>query len=370
MLSVKLENITTRRNQFECNLVIRNNNELYNNYTIRLIVNDKCVIEKCANFGIKVINSTSILLTPNDRSKVLTISSIMTSKMKGTGTAPISAEFIPEIIPIPPINPPNSNYNICLYVMPGIDIIRKTLPLIKDKTNVCFVLSFWNTTWDSGIPDNSILSEIINNGNCFQIAFGGYSGCKDKNEASLSGGTVSEIIDKYLQPINQYTISSIDLDIEMDAELDVVSYKKRNRAISAIQKQKQNLRVSYTIPSDDSGIYCLEMLKDAMSQGVVINEIRLMLMDFGKKIDLVNACVSGLQNAYKQLKDIGLGEVNIGFIPLLMRDDDKMNVYTLDIHKQILQQIKSMPYVKTLCYWELAIDMRQNFDFLKSYISA
>lgn len=260
------------------------------------------------------------------------------------------------------------------YCMPGSQTIRNAITFSKTLHMSCptITLAFWNSGgWDSGTPDATLLSDIQNAGGNIIISFGGYTGCKKGREPALKKKKLNDIIALYQQPITMYKINYIDLDIEMGSELDAKTFTLRNTALVSLQKANPSLKLSFTVPADQTGIACQSMLQDAVKQGVKIDRINLMLMDYGVKIDLVSASISGLQNAYKQLSSIGLGSIPLGFIPLLMLDDDGINTYTIDIHNQILSQIKALgmtSYVKNLSYWELAIDEQQKFAFLASYL--
>lgn len=258
------------------------------------------------------------------------------------------------------------------YIMPGSETIQNAMNAIPSYP-LSVTFAFWNNgNWDSGEPSNEIIAKIRkNNGDC-TISFGGYSGCKDLKEPGLMGGSVQEIMQRYLDPIKKYSFLYADFDIEGHKEHDVGTYAPRNAAIALLQKQVPNLKVSFTVPADANGIYCQKMLSDAASKGVVIDTVRIMAMEFGYKVDMVSTCITGLGNTYNQLKAIGLVNVKLGFIPLLMTEGSGMNTYTLQNHQDILAQIKSknMNYVQTFSYWELARDKEQNFNFLKAYVNA
>jgi len=276
----------------------------------------------------------------------------------------------PGPVPVPvPVPVPGSVF-IAPYCMPGSDTMRAAIAAVKPYP-INFTLAFWNNgNWDSGNPDSTLISDIRNNGGDICISFGGASGCENNQEPALLGGTVQQVMQRYLVPIKQYNCKYIDLDIEGGKESDTNSYQLRNSALVLVQQQVPNLKISFTIAADQNGIYSQNMLKDAIGKGIRIDTIRLMLMDFGSSMNLVSACISGLQKSYSQLSSIG--QFKIGFIPLLLKDDQGINTYTLQNHKDILSQIKTnkMTYVQCFSYWELAIDQGQNFNFLKSYISS
>jgi mannan endo-1,4-beta-mannosidase len=265
---------------------------------------------------------------------------------------------------------PTPNYQdilIAPYIMPGNDTVRNAINAVKGFP-LSITIAFWNKGWDSGNPDDSLISDIRKNGGEPGISFGGYSGCINNLEPALQGGTIQDILQRYLLPIKQYNFVYADFDIEMEKENDSSTFKLRNAAIVLLQKQLPNLKVSFTIPSYSNGFSGKNMLLDAIHQGVKIDTIRLMLMEFGRPVDMVDTCISGIKNCKNIFDSMGLSHVKLGFIPLLMYDG-KFNTYTLDNHISILKQITLLPYVTTFSYWEMAIDQKHNFDFLKAYIT-
>jgi len=275
--------------------------------------------------------------------------------------------FIPKrATPSPPLP------SISLYCMPGSNVIRSAIGSVKPYP-LNITLAFWNNNnWDSGEPDATLISVIRSNGGDCTVSFGGYSGCIYNQEPALLGGTVADVVQRYSVPISKYNFAYADFDIEMGKEHDVKSYQLRNSAIVSLQQKYPNLKISFTIPADGNGFYCQDMLIDALNRGVKIDTVRVMLMDFGQSVNMVSTCISGLQKSKAILDSIGLSNVKLGFIPLLLIDDNNINTYTLQNHNDILSQIRNnkMSYVQCYSYWELAIDQKQTFSFLKSYIAS
>ncbi len=376
----------SKKGTYTADLLITNNTtKTYTNWTISCDISSGITIDKIKNFTV-----SGNILTPNSKITTLTPSLSFSVKFQGQGNnIPINWVFhdnsgpsptpspipTPSPTPIPTPSPETSNIIIAPYCMPGSITIRNALSFSKtiNSRQIQYItLAFWNNgNWDSGVPDSTLLDDIRKNGSDIIVSFGGYDGCKKKKEPSIISSTPEIAYQLYQVPITKYNVKYIDLDIEMGLELDIKSYQIRNSALVLLQKNNPGLKISFTVPADQTGIACQLMLQDAVNKGVVIDSIRLMLMDFGAKLDLVSATISGLQNAYKQLSVVGISNIPLGLIPLLMNDDDGINIYTIDNHNQILSQIKSlnMTYVTTFSYWELAIDQQQKFAFLSSYLT-
>ena len=270
--------------------------------------------------------------------------------------------YNPTHIPAPT---PKALHRISVYVMPGSELMTAAMQNVSFKPS--FTLAFWNSNgWDSGNPDQNVLSAVRNNGGSLTISYGGAAGCSSPTgennsggEPALLGGTPQQVMQRYLQPIQQYGFNYADFDIEGGYENDSSTYTLRNASIALLQKQLPNLKVSFTVPGS---LDCVNMIQDALNQGVKIDTVNLMVMDYYQPTDLVSAAIQNLQNAHNKFPSL-----NLGVIPLLGVNDDKINTYTLQNHKDLISQIQSlgMTYVTVFSFWALNIDT--NFQYLQAY---
>ena len=275
----------------------------------------------------------------------------------------------PKPSPKPSPIPFKQNKRVSVYVMPGSNLIQQALWNVT-SFKPSFTIAFWNSNgWDCGYPDKNILNEVIKNGGNLTVSFGGAAGCASPNginnsggEPALLGGSIYDIKERYAKPIREYNFNYADFDIEGIYDSDYNTYSKRNDAIVLLQKEFPNLKISFTVAGHlDSSV---NMLNDALNKGVKIDTLNLMTMNYGYYTNLVNPCLENLEKAHKKFPNL-----NIGFIPLLGLDDQKINTYTLQNHKDIISQIKSrnMTYVTLFSYWCVNID--NNFEYLKEYIN-
>ena len=273
---------------------------------------------------------------------------------------------VPPVPPVPSAPVPPTGTFVRPYCMPGSDTMRKCIAAVPPgKLN--FTLAFWNGGgWDSGDPDGTLISDVRSKGGDFVVSFGGQAGCSDGNEPALQGGTANDVLERYSVPISRYSLKYADFDIEGGKENEKSSYQLRNSAIALLQKRFPGLKVSFTVPADSGGVYCLDMLTDARSKGVVIDTVNGMWMDAGKSVDLVSWSVSGVKECRAQLNGIGMSNVKIGYTPLLMKDDGGINTYTLANHVSVVSQLKGI--VTTFAFWELAIDAGNDFQFVKALL--
>jgi len=85
---------------------------------------------------------------------------------------------------------------------------------------------------------------------------------------------------------------ALDFDIEGDANANptrsdgVNSVTLRNQAIAALQKADPGLKVSFTLPVNETGFDSSEIgvLQNAVSNGVALSVVNIMTMDFGEAI--------------------------------------------------------------------------------------
>ena len=252
--------------------------------------------------------------------------------------------------------------------MPGSDLIQSVLN--SNGSLDSFTLAFWNSNgFDCGVPDNTVLQNVTDKGGKITLSFGGAAGCASPTGINNSGGepalavaqqsgTAEQLMELYLQPITTYNIQSVDFDIENNYETDVLSYTLRNAAIALLQK-KLNIKVSFTVPGNFDAV---DMIKDALNQGVTIDTINLMCMDWGNSVDMVSASINCLQNAHNIFPNL-----NFGYIPLIGKDDQGINTYTLQNHKDVISQIQNqkMTYITLFSYWCLNID--PNNSYLQAY---
>ena len=103
----------------------------------------------------------------------------------------------------------SNNVMVAPYCMPGSDTIRSAISLVNSNM-LNFTLAFWNNGgWDSGVPDDSLISDINNAGGEAIISFGGYAGCNFNQEPALLGGTIQQIVERYIIPIQKYNFRII-----------------------------------------------------------------------------------------------------------------------------------------------------------------
>jgi Glycosyl hydrolases family 18 len=189
------------------------------------------------------------------------------------------------------------------------------------------------------------------------ISFGGAAG----QEAALTATSASALQAEYQSVIDRYHITSIDFDIEGAAELNQHSITLRDQAIVGLQANNPDLKVSFTLPVLPTGLDAsgLAVLQSAKHDGVRIDTVNIMTMDYGQSVDnngqmglnAINAAVA----TEKQLADLGLN-AKIGVTPMIGVNDIASEVFTLADAQALVDYAKTDPHIAELSMWSVARD--------------
>ena len=231
-------------------------------------------------------------------------------------------------------------------------------------------------------PIMTEISKIRNMGGDVSISFGGAK----PPELALVCPDAASLQKQYQTVIDTYHVTHLDFDIEGAAIADA-NVDKRNQALAALQKANPGLAISYTLSVSPNGLSSdgMNLLKDAVKNGVKIDFVNIMTMDyFGgatSKEEGDNA-ISAAKATEKQLSSLGLLP-RIGVIPMIGRNDDPAEVFTLDDARKLVAFAQQDPNVVELSMWALQRDRscggqfnelsdcsfqtQQQYDFSKAF---
>src|SRR5262249_45711922 len=115
------------------------------------------------------------------------------------------------------------------------------------------------------------------------ISFGGAAG----QEGALTAPNARVLQAEYQSVIDRYHITSIDFDIEGAAEQNQASLTRRDKAIVGLEAANPDLVVSFTLPVLPTGLDAsgLGVLQAALRDGVRIDLVNIMTMDYGTSVD-------------------------------------------------------------------------------------
>lgn len=256
---------------------------------------------------------------------------------------------------------------------------------LKIKNNASTTLSDWTlefdlphnltSIWDAQIAshngtryvviplaDNFYKTEIDarrQNGGNVIVSFGGANGI----ELAQACNSVSATQAQYQAAMDRYNFTHIDFDIEGAAQAEPASIDRRNKAIAALQAnaamftsamitsgaQNKTLHVSFTLPALPTGLTQdgMNVLNNALANGVVIDEVNIMAMDYGgpsvadpyKMGDNAIAAATSLQTQLKTLypskTDAQLWAM-VGVTPMIGLNDVTPEVFTLADAQKVL----------------------------------
>ncbi|CAN5853373.1 hypothetical protein BH11PSE3_BH11PSE3_22930 [soil metagenome] len=189
------------------------------------------------------------------------------------------------------------------------------------------------------------------------ISFGGAAG----TEAALAASSAAQLQAQYQSVIDRYHVTSIDFDIEGAAVADQHSLGLRDQAIVGLQAANPDLKVSFTLPVLPTGLTAdgLNVLQKAMTDGVHIDMVNIMAMDYGQSVDNngqmgLNA-IQASEATQQQLATLGI-HVKIGITPMIGVNDITSEVFTLADAQQLVDYAAHDPDVAMLSMWSVARD--------------
>ena len=178
-----------------------------------------------------------------------------------------------------------------------------------------------------------------------------FGGAAAGQEAALTASSASQLQAEYQSVIDRYHIDAIN-----QASLGL-----RDKAIVGLQEANPDLKVSFTLPVLPTGLDAagLNVLKTAKQDGVRIDVVNIMTMDYGTSVD--NGGQMGLNaiNAVKateqQLTTLGLA-AKIGATPMIGINDVASEVFTQADAKAVVDYAKTDSQVALLSMWSVARD--------------
>lgn len=212
--------------------------------------------------------------------------------------------------------------------------------------------------WDGWEPIQSraaLVSSIRGAGKNVIVSFGGQSG----KELALAHSDWNNLYKAYLSVVTKLDLGWVDLDVEGGAIADGPSVTRRNKALAKLQQTRPGLVVSYTLPVMPSGLdqSALGLLRDAKQQGVRVDVVNVMAMDYGEsfKGDMGKYAIDAATNTYNQLQSIGLNS-KVGICPMIGVNDVKAEVFTVANAQAVREFALAHDWVRWLAFWSINRD--------------
>ncbi|OQD52790.1 hydrolase [Streptomyces phaeoluteigriseus] len=178
--------------------------------------------------------------------------------------------------------------------------------------NLAFVISDgsgctpeWNGQY--AVDDTAVASRVsalTETGASVRVSFGGASG----KELAATCDSVAELTRAYGAALDAAGSTQADFDIEGEELTDADSVALRSRAIAALQEERPDLEVSFTLPVMPSGLDSdsLALLTSANKYDVQVSAVNLMTMNYGESYtgDMGGYAITSATAAHTQLKGI------------------------------------------------------------------
>jgi hypothetical protein len=188
------------------------------------------------------------------------------------------------------------------------------------------------------------------------ISFGGAGGselatvCTDQNALTAA----------YQSVITKYGVDHIDFDIEGAAIANVAANDRRFKAIKALQAANPGLNVSLTIAVLESGPVADgdAFLRLAVQNGVTINIVNIMVMDYGHPVsDMAAAAQTAAAGTLASARAAGMNATyaNIGLTPMIGNNDSAGEVVSEANARQIVS-FANANGIGRLSFWSIGRD--------------
>jgi len=201
------------------------------------------------------------------------------------------------------------------------------------------------------------------------VSFGGADG----TELALACSTVATLQTQYQAVIDKYDLTRIDFDVEGSALGNTTSIDRRNKAIAALQAAAAGagkiLVVQYTLPVLPTGLTAegLNLLQNAIANGVNIGMVNVMTMDYGSYYDpsqmgayavqAMDATISQVAALYGSTKTTAQVRAMIGVMPEIGLNDVTPEVFTLGDASILLSAAQSSG-IGMLTFWSMGRDQQ------------
>ena len=189
------------------------------------------------------------------------------------------------------------------------------------------------------------------------ISFGGAAG----QEAALTATSAASLQAEYQSVIDRYHVHSLDFDIEGMAVQDQRSITLRDQALVGLKAANPGLIISYMLPVLPTGLTAdgLNVLSSAKHDGLAIDVVNIMAMDYGSAVD--NGGQMGLDaieaatSTESQIAALGLS-AKLGVTPMIGVNDISSEVFSLADAQALLNYAQTDSNIVRLAMWSVARD--------------
>lgn len=309
--------------------------------------------------GLDASSAYSYTVDAIDATGTSALSGAVSSTTLSAGTTASSATFSPYV--------DMSLYttSTLVQIAEASGVKNLTLAFVQSSGSGTIGWGGTGTITSDTLPNGQTIQEEVKAlqaiGGSVTISFGGAAGTDPAVAAAASGMTASQLQAEYQSVIDRYGVTSLDFDIEGSAETNTAANALRDAAIKGLEAANPGLSVSYTLPVLPTGLDSngLAVINQAVQDGVSINVVNIMAMDYGSAIDNGGAmgtdAILAIQATEKQLAAAGL-DAKIGVTPMIGVNDVSSEVFTLADAQQLADYVATDPNVASVSMWSMARD--------------
>ncbi|MET7483046.1 chitinase [Streptomyces sp. NPDC005538] len=163
----------------------------------------------------------------------------------------------------------------------------------------------WNgTTAIDNAAVKSRIAALKTSGATVRVSFGGASG----KELATTCTSATALAKAYGEALDAAGSTQADFDIEGDTLTDSTSVALRSKAIALLQKERTDLKVSFTLPVMPSGLDSdsLALLESANDNAVEVSTVNIMTMNYGESYtaDMGDYAITSATATHTQLKKV------------------------------------------------------------------
>ncbi len=230
--------------------------------------------------------------------------------------------------------------------------------------------SQWEFNGDSLGAFTGAVSKLQGSGGNVIISHGGADG----GELAIKCTSVTSLTAAYRNELSTYPgVKRLDFDIEGGTLSNTGANDRRAKALAALQNSDPSVQVQFTVATDPGGMppEVMNMLKNAVSNGVKISLVNIMTMDFGNGQNALNDGLSASKAAEKQVKSLlGLSSdaaawAHLGATFISGPNDDNEN-FTPG-NASTFESFAASNGMGELSFWELAYDKTHGWTYSKTF---
>ncbi|MEV1078670.1 cellulose binding domain-containing protein [Streptomyces sp. NPDC050211] len=190
------------------------------------------------------------------------------------------------------------------------------------------------------------IGDLRAKGGDVRVSFGGAAG----SELATTCSSADALATAYGKVVDAYKLTKVDFDVEGGALPDKAANTRRAQAIAKLQQAHPDLDVSFTLPVMPEGLTQpgVDLLSDAKQNGVDINTVNIMAMDYGPAYsdDMGTYAEQAATATQAQVKSVlGLSDSaawkTVAVTPMIGVNDVVTEIFKVDDATQLVNFAKS-----------------------------